>query len=148
MCEKDEKKEDSTERENISGAHKGTIFTWRFVRPLRITVRKKRRAGQRSDQFNTYIMHTFPLLRSRDVLFVLPSGRNALSARPCPVASGFQRINGHFEVNHWQSYTHLAQSKSSFYTARNANYTTSNKVYIETILSRRAIKLSKIRYGC
>lgn len=125
MCEEDEKKEGSTERENISGAHKGTIFTWRFVRPLRITVRRKGRAGQRSDQFNTYIMHTFPLLRSRDLLFVLPSERNALSVRPCPVASGFQRINDYFEVNHWQSYTYHAQSKLSFYTARNANYTTS-----------------------
>lgn len=126
MWDKNEKKKGRFRWERIS-SHKGTIFTWRFVRPSRITTRKKERKKERKkaektgwNQFNTCIcIYTYPflLLWSR-ALPALPSGRNALSARPCPgqwLSTDYavpRRSVGDIMV------THRMQSNSPFYTIR------------------------------
>lgn len=74
----------------------GTIFTRRFIRTFANNHPKERKKERRKEgkktektgwnQFNTHAcVHTYPfLLVWSRALPALPSGRNALSARPCP----------------------------------------------------------------
>lgn len=138
MCEKDEKKEGSVEREYLWRT-RGNNFHLAFRSTVANNRPKEREGGtKRSDQFNTYIMHTFPLLRSGD-----SSVRSAIGAQ-CTLGKTLSRgqwLSTDYGLFRSKLLAEVirenrAQSKLPFYTAWNANYTTS-EAHVERLLKTR-----------